>query len=68
VQLISRHELVYVTALPTYRGTTVDLADVLVDTSAASTVINADVATILQWIHLGWIHLCGTSAAAAACK
>ena len=44
MQLISRHELVYVTATLTYRGTTVDLHDVLVDTGAASTVINADLA------------------------
>jgi predicted aspartyl protease len=44
VQLISRHELVYVTATLTYRGTTVEIADVLVDTGAASTVINADLA------------------------
>jgi predicted aspartyl protease len=44
VQLISRHELIYVTAALTYRGTTVELADVLIDTGAASTVINADLA------------------------
>jgi predicted aspartyl protease len=44
VQLISRHELVYVTATLTYRGTTVEIPDVLVDTGAASTVINADLA------------------------
>src|SRR5437867_9492304 len=44
VQLISRHELVYVTATLTYRETTVELPDVLIDTGAASTVINADLA------------------------
>ena len=46
MRLISRHELVYVTATLTYRGTAVELADVLVDTGAASTstVINADLA------------------------
>ena len=44
MQLISRHELVYVTATLTYRGTTVEIPDVLVDTGAASTVINADLA------------------------
>jgi predicted aspartyl protease len=44
VQLFSRHELVFVTAELTYRGTTIELADVLVDTGAASTVINADLA------------------------
>jgi hypothetical protein len=44
VQLISRHELAFVTATLTYRGTTIDIPDVLVDTGAASTVINADLA------------------------
>ena len=44
MQLISRHELVYVTAALTYRGTTVEIPAVLVDTGAASTVINADLA------------------------
>jgi predicted aspartyl protease len=44
VQLISRHELIYVTATLTYRGATAELADVLIDTGAASTVINADLA------------------------
>jgi len=44
VQLISRHELVYVTATLTYLGTTIELPDVLIDTGAASTVINADLA------------------------
>jgi len=44
VQLISRHDLVYVTATLTYRGTAVEIQDVLVDTGAASTVINADMA------------------------
>jgi predicted aspartyl protease len=44
VQLISRHELVFVTATITHRGVTVAIPDVLVDTGAASTVINADLA------------------------
>ena len=44
MQLISRHELVFVTATLTYRGKTVEIPDVLVDTGAASTVINADLA------------------------
>jgi hypothetical protein len=44
VQRISRHELVYVTATLTYRATTVEIPDVLVDTGAASTVLNADLA------------------------
>ena len=44
MQLISRHDLVYVTATLTYRGTAVEIQDVLVDTGAASTVINADMA------------------------
>lgn len=44
MQLISQHDLVYVTAKLTYRGTTVEIPDVLVDTGAASTVINADLA------------------------
>ncbi len=42
MQLISRHDLVYVTATLTYRETTVAIADVRVDTGAASTVSNAD--------------------------
>jgi predicted aspartyl protease len=44
VQLISQHELVYVIATLRYRGTTVEIPDVLVDTGAVSTVINADLA------------------------
>lgn len=40
MRLLSRHERVYVTATLTYRGTTVEIPDVLVDTGAASTVIN----------------------------
>jgi predicted aspartyl protease len=44
VQLISRHELVFVTATITHRGVTVTIPDVLVDTGVASTVINADLA------------------------
>lgn len=44
MQLISRHELAFLTATLTYRGTTIEIPDVLVDTGAASTVINADLA------------------------
>ena len=44
MQLTSRHELAFVTATLTYRGTTVAVPDVLVDTGAASTVLNADLA------------------------
>lgn len=44
MQLTSRHELAFVTATLTYRGTTVEVPDVLVDTGAASTVLNADLA------------------------
>ena len=44
MQLLSRHELAFVTATLTYRGTTIEVADVLVDTGAASTVFNADLA------------------------
>jgi predicted aspartyl protease len=42
VDLILRGELPFVTAHLTYRGTTVAIPDVLVDTGAASSVINAD--------------------------
>jgi predicted aspartyl protease len=42
VQLTSRHELAFVTATLTYRGSTIEIPDVLVDTGAASTVIDAD--------------------------
>lgn len=44
VQLTSRHELAFVTATLTYRGTTIEVPDILVDTGAASTVLNADLA------------------------
>jgi predicted aspartyl protease len=44
VQLILRHDLALVAATLNYRGTTVHVPDVLVDTGAASTVIDADVA------------------------
>lgn len=44
MQLTLRHELAFVTARLTYRGTTVEVPDVLVDTGAASTVFNADLA------------------------
>jgi predicted aspartyl protease len=42
VQLTSRYELAFVTATLTYRGTSVEVPDVLVDTGAASSVLNAD--------------------------
>jgi predicted aspartyl protease len=44
VQLTLRHDLAFVTATLTYRGATVSVPDLLVDTGAASTVINADLA------------------------
>ena len=44
VQLTLRDNLAFVTATLTYRGATVDVPDVLVDTGSASTVINADLA------------------------
>jgi predicted aspartyl protease len=44
VQLILRHDLAFVTATLTYSGTSIEIPDVLVDTGAASTVINADLA------------------------
>ncbi len=44
MQLIFRHELVYVTATLTFHGATIEIPNVLVDTGAASTVINADLA------------------------
>ena len=44
MQLTVRHELAFVTATLTYRGTAVRVPDLLVDTGAASTVINADLA------------------------
>jgi predicted aspartyl protease len=44
VQLTSRHDLVFVTATLTYSGASIEISDVLVDTGAASTVINADFA------------------------
>ena len=42
MRLTRRHELAFITATLTYRGSTIEIADVLVDTGAASTVINAD--------------------------
>jgi hypothetical protein len=44
VQLQIRNELPFVTASLTFRDTTIELADVLVDTGAASTILNADFA------------------------
>lgn len=42
MQLTFRHDLAFVTATLTYSGTSIEIPDVLVDTGAASTVINAD--------------------------
>ena len=42
MQLISRHDLAFVTATLTFHGTTVEIPEVLIDTGAASTVLNAD--------------------------
>lgn len=44
MQLTSRNELVFVTANLTYSGVSIEIPEVLVDTGAASTVINADFA------------------------
>jgi predicted aspartyl protease len=44
VQLALRGDLAFVTARLTFRGVSVDVPDVLVDTGAASTVLNADLA------------------------
>jgi hypothetical protein len=44
VQLTLRHELAFVSATRTYVGASIEIADVLVDTGAASTIINADLA------------------------
>jgi predicted aspartyl protease len=38
------HDLAFVTATLTYAGVSIEIADVLVDTGAASTIINADLA------------------------
>jgi predicted ribosome-associated RNA-binding protein Tma20 len=42
VRLTSRHALAFVTATLTHRGTTIEIPDVVVDTGAASTVIDGD--------------------------
>jgi predicted aspartyl protease len=44
VQLALRDELAFVTATMTFRGVSIAIPDVLVDTGAASTVLNADIA------------------------
>lgn len=44
MQLVLRGELAFVTATLTFRGVSVAIPDVLVDTGAASTVFNADLA------------------------
>ena len=44
MDLTLRDELLFVTASLTYRGATIELPDVLLDTGAVSTVINADLA------------------------
>lgn len=52
MRLTLRSDLAFVTAALTYRGATVEVPDVLVDTGAASTVINADIAADVG-IYLG---------------
>lgn len=44
MQLIFRYDLAFVTATLSHRGTSIEIPDVLVDTGAASTVIDADLA------------------------
>ncbi len=44
MRLTFQHELAFVTATLEYGGATVEVPNVLVDTGAASTVLNADVA------------------------
>jgi predicted aspartyl protease len=44
VRLTFRHDLAFVTATLTYNGVSIKIAYVLVDTGAASTIINADLA------------------------
>lgn len=44
MQLTFRHDLAFVTATLTYSGVSIEIANVLVDTGAASTIINADLA------------------------
>ena len=44
VQLLLRGDLAFVTATLRYRGATVEIPDVLLDTGATSTVLNADAA------------------------
>lgn len=44
MQLVIRGELAFITATLTFRGVSVEVPDVLIDTGAASTVINADLA------------------------
>ncbi|HET7506592.1 MAG TPA: retropepsin-like aspartic protease [Kofleriaceae bacterium] len=44
--LTCRHELAFITATLTYRGSTIEIPDVLIDTGAASTVIDADHAAV----------------------
>lgn len=42
MQLTFRHDLAFVTATLTYSGVSIEIPNVLVDTGAASTIINAD--------------------------
>jgi predicted aspartyl protease len=44
VQLTFRHELAFVTARLTYAGVSIEIENVLVDTGAVSTIVNADLA------------------------
>jgi hypothetical protein len=48
VQLQLRGELPFVTASLTFRDKTIEIADVLVDTGAASTILNADFSAIID--------------------
>lgn len=44
MQLTFRYDVAFVTATLTYSGVSVEIADVLVDTGAASSIVNADLA------------------------
>lgn len=42
--LTFRHDLAFVTATLSYSGKSIEVANVLIDTGAASTIVNADLA------------------------
>jgi predicted aspartyl protease len=48
MQLVLRNSLPFVTVALTHRGSTMSIADVLVDTGSASTVLSADAAAQLS--------------------